>query len=189
MPSPSSNTNVYADEDADGLRVRVEGEFLHGHLTATVRPTEEEVAPGMTTDSEDSETSDWGRPEVLPIDMGIGHFMLNTQSGAICWCPSGTLQPDILADWVALGDPSSSTSVAPGDGESVRTPDNRAGHHAEVNDDTPPPLGTHGRGGAEDGNAMEEDGGMNSAMAFSSDEPAMEIFMDTSAGSGSACSQ
>ena len=84
-----------------------------------------------------------------------------------------------------LSDPSSSTGVAPGDGEIARTPDIRTGHRAR------PPLETHCRGGEEDGNAMEEDGGMNAAMALSPDEPAMEmeIFMDTSAGSGWACSQ
>ena len=189
MPPPSSTSNVSADEDADGVRIRIEGEFLRGHLTVMVRPAVEEWAQEMATDTEGSETGDWGRPEVMPIDLGIGHFMLNTHSGVISWCPSGALQTDISADWVVLSDPSSSASVTPGDGEIAQTPDKRVGQHAEVNDDTLPPWGTHGRGGAEDGSAMEGDGGANAAMALSSEEQAIEIFMDTSAGSGSARSQ
>ena len=62
--------------------------------------------PGRNEDSEGSETSDWGQPDALPVDMGFGHFMLNLQTGVIQWCPSGTMQPDASPDWVVMNDPS-----------------------------------------------------------------------------------
>ena len=56
----------------------------------------------VNTDSEGSETSDWGRPDILPVDMGFGHFMMNMQTGAIQWYPSGTMPPVASPDWVVM---------------------------------------------------------------------------------------
>ena len=101
-------TNIHTEEDATGVRIRIEGEgdILQGQLTVMVRPTEEAEMPGNNEDSEGSETSDWGQPDALPVDMGFGHFMLNLQTGVIQWCPSGTMQPDASPDWVVMNDPS-----------------------------------------------------------------------------------
>ena len=118
---PPTISNIHTEEDADGVHIRIEGEgdFLPGHLTVLVRPD---------TDTTDSETSDWGRPEVMPIDMGFGHFMMNMQTGAICWCPSGTEQPDDTPDWVVVSDPSTSADLGhEQEGGGVGRNDNNAG--------------------------------------------------------------
>ena len=107
-------TNIHTEEDATGVRIRIEGEgdILQGQLTVMVRPTEEAEMPGNNEDSAGSETSDWGQPDVLPVDMGFGHFMLNLQTGVIQWCPSGTMQPDASPDWVVMNDPNVPTDPA-----------------------------------------------------------------------------
>ena len=55
-------------------------------------------------ESERSGTGDWGMSDLLPVDMDVGHFMMHTQSGAICWRPSGPFQPEASAYWVVLND-------------------------------------------------------------------------------------
>ena len=129
MTSRPTITNIHTEEDANGIRVRIEGEgdLLQGHLAVMVRPAEVEGTPDANGDSEGSETSDWGQPDALPVDMGFGHFMLNLQTGVIQWCPSGAMQPDASPDWVVINDPSISEdpmndAVATGGIDSGREP-------------------------------------------------------------------
>ena len=82
---------------------------------------------GESTGPEDSGTNEGGRPEVMPIDMGFGHFMMNMQTGVICWCPSGTLQPDGSPDWVVVSDPLTSA----GTGQDCTGDED--GHHGNEN--------------------------------------------------------
>ena len=129
MPQLPSISNIYTEETEDGVHIRIEGEgdFIPGHLTVMVRPATEEETMGESTGPEDSGTSEGGRPEVMPIDMGFGHFMMNMQTGVICWCPSGTLQPDGSPDWVVVSDPLTSA----GTGQDCTGDED--GHHGNEN--------------------------------------------------------
>ena len=130
MTSRPTITNIHTEEDANGIRVRIEGEgdLLQGHLTVMVRPAEVEGSPDVNGDSEGSETSDWGQPDALPVDMGFGHFMLNLQTGVIQWCPSGIMQPDASPDWVVINDPSISEDPTQGNADE----EHRHYHHGHA---------------------------------------------------------
>ena len=192
MPMPPTISNIHTEEDAGGVHIRIEGEedFLPGHLTVMVRPAAEEETPGEITDSADSETSDWGRPAVMPIDMGFGHFMMNMQTGAICWRPSGTLQPDASLDWVVMNDPSISAGPAPdpaGVGHNHHSTDNDRLTAMEA---CPSSLAMQGSTNTTiTDHAMATEGEMDVNETPSAEEPIIEIYMDQSAATDSARSQ
>ena len=192
MPQLPSISNIYTEESEDGIRIRIEGEgdFLPGHLTVMVRPETENGAAGEFSDTDNSGTSEAWRPGGVPIDMGFGHFMMNMQTGAICWCPSGTLQPDGSSDWVVVNDPSIHES--PGSEQEG----NENGHYGNgtggvpaMNEGTPAmgsrsrtdtSMDTHGMETVEM-EAMRESGPV--------DEGITEENMNQSAETESACSQ
>ena len=62
MPHLPSISNIYTEENEEGIHIRIEGEgdFLPGRLTVMVRPATEEEPTGGSTDPEDSGTSERG---------------------------------------------------------------------------------------------------------------------------------
>ena len=174
-------TNIHTEEDAAGVRIRIEGEgdLLQGQLTVMVRPTEEEGMPGGNVDSEGSETSDWCQPDALPVDMGFGHFMLNLQTGVIQWCPSGTMQPDASTGWVAMNDPS--ISADPTQERADVEPHYHCSHDGHVNAMNAPLLSPTSQGHADDTNSVP---GMDtfdetaSSGTDSVEEPTTEVCLD-----------
>ena len=192
MPSSPSITNIYTDADANGVRIRIEGEgdLLRGHLTALVRSAAEEETPGANTDSEGSETSDGGRPAAMPIDLGFGHFMMNLQTGVTQWCPSGTVQPDAWADWVVMNDPSISADPVQGQaGAEHHRRSNNNDHITAVNAPLSP-LKIQGSADATNtDHGMGMEGEMDSSGTGSVEESIMEVCMDQTAATDSACSQ
>ena len=192
MPHLPSISNVYTEENEDGVHIRIEGEgdFLPGRLLVMVRPATDEETTGESTGTEDSGTSEGGRPEVMPIDMGFGHFMMNMQTGAICWCPSGTLQPDDSPDWVVVSDPL--TSADPGHeqegGGSGRNDNNEGGMTvAEEGASSRPSQNSTNSQNVTPMVAAEEDGEANE-IGFAA-EWLMEGNMHLHAETDSACSQ
>ena len=192
MPHLPSISNVYTEENEDGVHIRIEGEgdFLPGRLLVMVRPATDEETTGESTGTEDSGTSEGGRPEVMPIDMGFGHFMMNMQTGVICWCPSGTLQPDISPDWVVVNDPLTSAGSGPEHAGGGNGQNNNGDGRSTAMDEGASSMAFRNSADSQIANPVmvtEEEGEANEIGLV--EELVMEGNMDLTVETDSACSQ
>ena len=192
MPHLPSISNIYTEENEEGIHIRIEGEgdFLPGHLAVMVRPATEEEPTGESTDPEDSGTSEGGGPEVMPIDMGFGHFMMNMQTGVICWCPSGTQQPDGSPDWVVVSDPLTSEGPGPehADGENGHSGSDRGWSTSMDEGASSRAFQNSANSQVADRETVTEEAGEANEIGLA-EESIMEGNKDQSVKTDSACSQ
>ena len=126
----------------------------------------------------------------MPIDMGFGHFVMNMQTGVICWCPSGTLQPDVSSDWVVVSDPLTSAGPGPehaGDGNGHNGNDNGWSTAMDEGASSMAIWNNANSPIADRVMVTEEEGTANEIGLV--EESIMEGNMDLSAETDSACSQ